>query len=227
MLRHSIVKVDYGISIPKKRVGYFPIEKPEIPALLDRLPKSIYDDYQAPAPSRKEQYSQYYKNIPEPMADPSGDKIVWWRETVPHIAPVDIMAESIAINQVNDTVINSLDYGGKFDMSDLYKVNSPLDAAFAQNQFARKDSIKENLRVATQIGGSRSIVANDIITNLNQKLAAVNRLPGNKAQLMHANAVKQHRQLLKGKPQMLNGHFNKDVHGGGVFNKTRSPNVLA
>jgi|SRR6185436_9764876 len=229
MIKHTTVDVDYGLFVPKKlqREAFIPPSKPEREGLRNQLPKSIYDDYQVPWQSRKEQYIQYYKNIPHPMDDPSGEKILWWRAAVPHIDPVDIMTDSIAINQVNDTIINDLDYGGKFDMSDLYKVKNPFDESFVNNQISKKDSIRENLQVATKIGGSRSIVANDIITNLNKKLADVNRLPGNKAQLMHMNAVKQHRELVRGKKPLLGPHFNKKLHGGGVFNKGRGSNVLA
>lgn len=213
MLRHSKVVVDYGLFVPKKlqREGFIPPSAPEREGLRSQLPKSIYDDYQVPWESRKEQYHQYYKKIPKPADDPSGDKILWWRAAVPHIDPVDIMTDSITINEVNDTIIKGLDYGGNFDMSDLYKVKNPFDQTAVNNEISKKDSIRENLHTATQIGGSRSIVANDIITRLNTQLADINRLPGNKEQLMHMSAVRQHRELVRAKipNNILGEHFSK------------------
>src|SRR6185436_17069874 len=124
MKRHTRVGVEFGTFQPNplRREGQIPLTPEEKKGVYNREARSLFDDYQGIFPHRQEQYLKYYKNIPLAPDDPSGEKMIWWKTAIPHINPVEIMKESIAINQINDTVINALDYGGKFDMSDLYNV---------------------------------------------------------------------------------------------------------
>lgn len=226
MIKHTTVKEHFALLTPyhMQREGQIPLTNVQKAGVRNREPRAIYDDYQAPLESRKAQYPEYFKNIPFSDEDPSHDRIIWWRPAIPHINAVEIMEDGIAINQINDTVLGQNDTYGKYDMKDLMDVESPFNQTIINNDIAKHDLFRADAHLASKIGGTRSIVADDIIANLNAKLAAINRLPGNKAQLLNAQAVKEHYKLLTSEKSMMKPHLSRRLYGsGGKFNKGPPP----
>jgi hypothetical protein len=215
-MKHTRVGVKYGLFQPKhlKRQGQIPLTKEEKDGVFDREAISIFDDYRAIFPMRQEQYPEYYKNIPNPSEDPSGEKLIWWKASVPHINPVEIMQDSIAINQINNTVIDALDYGGKFDMNDLYDVTVPTNETINNNIYGKMDILSRDSKAAAKIGRTRNAVQANLIRTMIDDLAKINKLPGIKAQLMDDEAIKQHNMLIKSENSILNPHFKKPMFRG-------------
>lgn len=195
----------------KIREGVLPLTKANIQGVINREPRGINDDYQGLFLSRTEQDPKYYKRIPKMHEDPSTFKINWWRQALPYIAPVDIMTDGLAINQINDTALYQQDFSGQFDMEDLKNVKPPHDAGIPMNKFSKEAMISKNRNLANSIIKTRKAVSNDIITDLIKKQAEINRLQGNYDQLLIASkAMISQSQIAKGKKTLFNPHLRNN-----------------